>query len=40
MQINLLTKFGDFYDITIGIWITSPVYLEIKEHSNTVCLHT
>ena len=35
--INLLRKFDDMFDSTVGLWNTTPVYLELKDDVKPVC---
>ena len=36
--INLLRKFEDMFDSTLGMWKTTIVELELKDDSKPVCL--
>ena len=36
--INLLSKFKDMFDGTLGTWNTTPVDLELRNNTKSVCL--
>ena len=35
--LNLLNKFKDMFDGTLGTWNTTPVNLELKDKAKPVC---
>ena len=35
--LQLLNKFEDLFDGTLGTWNTTPVYLELKDDVKPVC---